>query len=112
VLASAPTLSNATLSHPTINGGIANNGTGFQTKRVSSCATAGPANSFCNTTVTWNTSFGDMLYTVTCQLTAGTNGWAVVHTSSKAATSASIQITNGSVGGATSGTVECIAVHD
>jgi len=107
------TASNA--STLTINGGIANNGTGFQTRRLTSCTTATAANSFCNTTVTWNTAFANTSYTHTCQLTAaGSNSWAVVHSvsSSKMAGSAVIQITNGAAGGAASGTLECIAVHD
>jgi len=119
VFSAGPTaVSIGTGSNPsslTINGGIANNGTGFQTKRMGSCTTANGPNSFCNTTVTWNTAFANTSYTHTCQLTAaGSNSWAVVHsvTASKMAGSAIIQITNGPAGGTASGTLECIAVHD
>ncbi len=118
VLANNAAIGTPTLTSPKINGGIANNGSGFQTVRMTSCVPGTAANSTCNNTVTWATSFGTTAYTMQCSLTtSGGTGttiplWAVLVASSKSASGANVGVTNGPLGGTVSATLECTAVHD
>lgn len=100
-------------SAPGIVAGIFNGGTGFQHIRVASCTTAAGANSVCSTTVTWNTAFADTNYTPVCTwFPSSTAGAYLSHITTKVAASITVEVDNGASGGATSGPINCIAVHD
>jgi hypothetical protein len=103
-----------TIASPTITTGVGADGSGFKHKRGSMCTTAAGANSTCNTTVTWGTTFADTSYTAVCFLeNASVAGQYISHiNSTKSAGSISIEMTNGPVGGAATGSYNCIAVHD
>jgi hypothetical protein len=107
------TLTSPVLTSPTIATGVNNNGSGLKHVRVSGCTTAAGANSTCNTTVTWGTAFADGNYTMTCMLdNAGVAGAYVSQSASRVGASVVVQIDNGAGGGAITGTIHCIAVHD
>jgi hypothetical protein len=110
----AETLTNKTLTSPTLSTGVAADGSGFKHKRVASCATGAGANAVCTTVVTWGTAFADGNYTAVCTLVNGAvAGGSVTRVVGVAlAASVTVEITNGPAGGANSGAVECIAVHD
>lgn len=110
----SPTINTPTINSPTITNSFSPDGSGHKHIRVASCTTGAGANATCPTTVTWVTPFASTTYTLVCQLSSN-NVTATVTSetaASRLAASAVINITNGSGGGATSGTLDCIADHD
>ena len=97
----------------TIVEGINNDGSGFKHKRITSCSTTTTQFSSCLTTLTWTTAFADTNYTTTCTLDSPNVVAGIAYYGAKAAGSiqvATINYTNGTA--VTSGSVDCIAVHD
>lgn len=117
VLATSPTIATPTLTTPTatnavLNTGVNGDGSGFKHKRVATCTTGAGANATCTTTVTWGTTFADNAYTAACTVDSPTGTPTVLYTGTRLAASLVATITNGPGGGASSGFINCIAVHD
>lgn len=106
-------LSNKTLSSPTLNTGIANNGSGFQHKRVAGCATSATPGNTCVVTVTWNTAFADKNYTAVCTGDEVASG-VPVSGGFKSKTAASVQFQTAALTNAAARwtSIDCLAVHD
>lgn len=87
---------------------------GMQHVRQSSCTTGAGANATCATTVTWGVAFLTSTYTTVCQLSSNNTTASVTSETAASHGTASvvINITNGANGGATLGTINCIAMHD
>jgi hypothetical protein len=91
--------------------GIYKNSAGFQHIRLGSCTTAAAIGATCDSTITWNTTFADALYTMTCTIDNPTNVPYVLSTNTKLA--ASIKVTIAALtAAAASGTLNCVAVHE
>lgn len=110
----AATYTSPILASPTITTSFSADGSGYKHIRAASCTTGAGANSTCPTTVTWNTPFVGTTYTVVCQLSSNNVTASVTSetAASRLAASFVVNITNGSGGGATSGTLNCEASHD
>lgn len=92
-------------------GGIYHDGGGFKHVRVSACTTAATALASCNNTISWGTAFADNSYSVTCSILATSGHPAVGSLFSQTAASVGVQIFT-YASDASTGTVECTAVHD
>jgi len=101
--------------HYGVGRAVVSNGTGFQHQRTASCTTGAGAGSTCNTTVFWQANFTDTTYTATCTVSGGTGAVTgtpyVLNTSSKTASQIVVTIVN-LTAVASSGTLDCIGVHD
>jgi hypothetical protein len=107
------TLSHKTLSSPTLSTGVANNGSGFQHKRVGGCATSATQGNTCAVTVTWNTAFADANYTAVCTGDGVASGLPVSG-GFRSKTASSIQFQTAALTNAAARwtSIDCIAVHD
>jgi hypothetical protein len=99
----------------TLNGGVANNGNGLKHIRVASCTTLAISNGACNQVITWPGAFADTSYTAVCTIDQ-TGSAAPLHILSifnKSTTTMSITVQNSpDSASATSGVINCIAMHD
>src|SRR5262249_32120090 len=96
-------------------GGVVNSGSGLMHFRGASCTTGASLNAACNTTITWPGTWADTNYTATCTLDSTTSGQAtlVLFTFNKSTTQMVVTITNNNTNAlATSGTINCTAMHD
>lgn len=94
-------------------GGLTNS-SGFQAMRRTSCTTPASLGGNCNVTLTWPVSFGDTNYTYTCYM-VNASGDLVMIDSSRQLSATQIEVTTINTPGnstATSGTINCIGVHD
>jgi hypothetical protein len=102
-----------TLVSPTVNTGISQ-GTGIKHGRVTTGSIA--LSSSAAVTLTWGGSaFADTSYTVTCSVveaTASASTLRVHHVESITTTTAVVRVVNDDSGGAHTGTLHCIAMHD
>jgi hypothetical protein len=102
-------LTNKTLVSPVITGTVS--WAGIQHARDVSCSTPAALNGSCTTSVGWSTAFLDNAYTASCSI----NGSSVFVRSIGNQLSGSVNVTIQNAPGvssASSGTIECIAVHD
>ena len=108
IATSAPVTTNTL----TVNTSVTPDGGGFKHKRVSTGSVSGTSSAL--VTVTWTTAFADANYTVVASVldsTASTSALSVTHIEAQVAASVKIRVANTS-GGALTGTLEVIAVHD
>jgi hypothetical protein len=99
----------------TLNGGVANNGNGLKHVRVASCTTPAISNAACNQVISWPGSFVDTNYTAVCTMdqTGSASPLFTLSIFNKSTTTMSITVTNSpDNSNATSGTINCIAMHD
>lgn len=110
---STPSASNI-LTHPTINTGVVNNGSGFQHFRNTggTCGTNGTVGNTCTTTMNWPASFADTNYDVVCTGILQQN-YGTLSVSTKNAGSVVVLVAQVAAGGGASfNEVDCIGVHD
>lgn len=101
-----------TLTNLTLTGGIGSNGGGLKHGRTSTGSISAGASAL--VTITWGTAFANANYTVTVDVedaTASATSLRVVHIESKTASAITVRVENTS-GGALTGTVNAIAIHD
>lgn len=109
----SPTINTPTETSPTINTGVSA-GTGLKHGRV----TTGSINASTSAavTLTWGGSaFANTSYTVTCDVleaTTSLNTLHVHHIESQTTTTVVVRVNNDDAGGAHTGTLHCIAMHD
>jgi hypothetical protein len=104
-----------TFNRMTVNGGVANNGSGIQHVRATSCATPAAANGQCTTTVNWPGTWADTNYTVVCSAdnTGNSTAGTMTEIDSKTTTTFRVGVMN-----VPSGTLSitvvlnCIGIHD
>lgn len=95
--------------------GVQNSGPGMMHVRATSCTSPGALNASCDTTISWPGTWADTNYTVSCtaDTTGGSQGILIVGVHSKTTTQVTVGI--GLCCGnstATSGTLNCIGLHD
>lgn len=93
-----------------VNNGIDGNGSGIKHARIST----GSIGASSNVVVTnnWGTSFANTNYTVTCSVVESTGNLAPWSMSAKTASGIGMVVHNNDAGGAHTGTLECIGMHD
>jgi hypothetical protein len=101
--------------HLSVTGGVTNTGTGLQHVRQAGCTTAAAGNAACNTTLNWPATWADTSYTVVCTLDgqgAG-NDIRVMNFGSRTTTTTVVELVNGPTNAnASTGTINCVGIHD
>ncbi|MFQ5738309.1 MAG: hypothetical protein ACE5JX_04810 [Acidobacteriota bacterium] len=94
-----------------IGKGISPEGDGFKHARFQSCTTSAQSGTTCDTSFSWEKPFVDARYTVTCSITQSAAPVRLTSIPSKRADGITVRI-EAATDTATSGTLECMAVHD
>lgn len=102
------------INSPVISGSWCWTGsTACQDAHVSTCSTTSTQLNTCVVTVSWPASFADTNYRAVCGLYGANTFGGVANTGSKGTSSIQVNVINFTSGTAlTSGTVECVGVHD
>ena len=98
-----------------VNGGIVNSGAGMMHVRATSCTTSNATSpASCNSTITWPGTWADTNYTAICTVdqTGSATSLGVIGIFNKSTTQMSMVVQDSSGTTASTGTINCIAVHD